>query len=237
MKKFVYFSAGFIVILILFGFTLKSIQIKRISLTYTVRELKKNMSTKTEMEIYYQPSGKMITKFITPFEVILVTNENGEYQMYDPKRNSVSTGHNMMLSSGFTTLGYFLNDQTKDLGLKAMGFNLQSSKVVDGTLVTTWVSPPENLGEVQKIELVHDKNKPIFMGYLNNKNEYLRKSFYYSYYSNNDFLLPGAITEINYLEDGDSTITKSSITNIKINEQANSEYFNFTIPNDAQISK
>ena len=107
----------------------------------------------------------------------------------------------------------------------------------DGTkVITKWQPPLAFLAALKNVELVLDNYKPVYMAYYEPKGKMIRKVYYYNYKSVSNFLtLPLTVTEINYLDVGDSVLTKTTYSDIKLNKEVNDhQYINFIIPANAK---
>ncbi len=63
----------------------------------------------------------------------------------------------------------------------------------------------------------------------------MNKLYFSNYLSYNDITIPGKITEINYISDTDSVVSRITYSNLKVGADATGEFFDFKIPEDAKI--
>ncbi len=177
----------------------------------------------------------MVTKFSKPAETITITNANGELKIYDVKSNTVMQIHGLDYSSENSFFYYFLAGKSQDMGLKASGFKLQNTKISDGLVITNWVPDKNATSGLSKIELVHEKYKPIYMALYNHQKTIIKKTYYTNYKQVQDVTLPFNITEFNYDNKGDSTINRRLYSNVKVNDEVNKTYLNYQIPGNAKV--
>ena len=235
IKKTVLFKYLFLLSTV---FVLLSFQsdIRRISLLMETKILSQGKYVSSAAEIFYKfREGEMIVRYQKPFEYIVISNAKGEAKVYNPKTNEVSVQQGFMYETEKSLFYYFFSNRTTDLGLKDLGFMLDNTRFEDGMIITTW-KPGLSIGEqVSKVELVHEKYLPIYLGYYDKKGQLTKKIFYYDYFSSGSIRLPTKVTEFSYLPDGDSVISRTVYGNFKFNENAQSSYFDFKIPANAKI--
>lgn len=221
----------------IFGF--KSIQenFERISLNMQSRKVSNGKLIITNADIFYNAEGKMITHVLSPIETIIINNSKGDLSIYNPTVNQVYKDFNYTQGTETSSLYFFFKDKNNELGLRSLGFMLNSSKFENGFLITNWSPPIQYMKLFSSVELVYQQNKPIFLKFTNNKNQVIKRSYFYNYTKVLNFNFPLAITHIEYSEKGDSTIEKTVYSNIKINSLANSSYFDYNIPSSAKLIK
>ena len=234
-KTFTYlFIATFCLILSSKAITLN---INKLQVQIVTKQAANGNSTTIKADMYYRSNGNITTHFQQPAEYILQTNKEGEYQMYDPKANTIQQNQMESVSTEITFFSYFLTGQVNDMGLRKLGFQQVSTDFDYGLLVTEW-QPKSPLGvPIFKAELVHQDYKPVYLGYENFEGKALRKMFFYNYKKIGAIDFPTTITEINFYDNGDSTVSKTQYNNIKINDAATGTYFDFEPPSDAKLLK
>ncbi len=211
---------------------------ERISLKMIQKRLFKDKYLNVEANIYYNfENGKMITNYIYPENYIFISNKYGETKIYYPDKNQVEIKVDEMLSSENNLLFYFTSNQTYDMGLKSLKFKINETHFEEDLMITLWSPPTELLEKINKIKIVHKDYLPIYTAYFNNKNQITKKIFYSKYENFTKFSIPCLITEFNFLENGDSTVSKIIYSDIKIGRDANGNLFDFEIPSDAKILK
>lgn len=186
-------------------------------------------------EICYHVSGKMITHFTYPNEQYILNNAKGEISLYDPAKNTVLQKVNYLYSSETTQFYFFLNNQKADLGLKAMGFINKNTKFDKNIMITNWASPPRLANAVKEVMLVHNGANPIYTKYTAPNGSIIKKIYYYNFKNLEGTDFPQAVTQIEYLSEKDSVITKTTYDGIKINDLATSPLFDFKIPANAKV--
>ena len=201
------------------------------------RKAEKGKTSSVKADMYYQTTGDLVTHFVSPVEYILINNSKGDLKMYDPKKNTVLQQSNLMYSTQSTHFYYFLQNRQSDMGLKAIGFKLNDTKMEKGLLVTEWLPPMDAVASLSKVKLVHEGQEPIFMSYIGTNGKPVKNIYYYKYQQLGSVNFPTAVTSINYFTKGDSTIEKTTYSDFKLNEAANSSYFTFKVPANAKALK
>ena len=226
--------AGFILFVLLSGLTFFSPD--RIVLRLESRQLQGGKVASVEARLFYEAwDGKLITKFEKPAGQVMVTNRHGELTIYDEKENSVYRTQSVEYSSENNLVYYFLSGRTQDLGLREMGFTNSRTDFEDGLMITRW-NPPSSLTHLfSHIELVHDDYMPVYAGYYDAGGKLVKKVYYDEYEIFSDLILPRSITEFNYLASGDSIVSRVQLSDIRINREAESSWFDFKVPDDARI--
>ncbi|HYX06206.1 MAG TPA: hypothetical protein VE912_05685 [Bacteroidales bacterium] len=194
---------------------------------------KGKLFTAKSASLYKGNTGEIISHYLEPKNFYKTTNSKGEVTIYLPKDNTVTFMQNSQYSSSTELLYYFVNNLTQDMGLKNEGFVQAETHREDNYIVTNWNSPP-GMKVVNKVELVSENFLPAYAEYQDIKGKVLKKIYYYDYYTGDQFCLPKKITEITYTADGDSTVRRTTYSNISIGRQANSQLFDFKIPEDAK---
>lgn len=200
------------------------------------RTVNKGKMLQQSADIWYQQKdGKMVSVYSDP-NILVTTNNKGEATVYDFKSNKVGTKQNASYSSEGSYFYFFLSNKSSDLGLKDMGFKLNDTKFENQRVITTWIPPQALTSVLLKVELVLENYKPIYMAYYNGNNKIIRKVFYYNYQTFAGYVpLPLTVTEIAYFDDGDSSITKTTYSDVLVNEKVTDlKYVNFKIPADAK---
>lgn len=231
ITRFVFFS----VIILITGsaFTPFISGIDKISLTMISRQVQNGTSVTIKGDIYYQRNGNLTTHFIYPKEYFLIANKEGETKIYDPKKNTVIQYQNFLFSTESSKFSYFFSGRFTDMGLYDIGY-VQDKTYFDKNLrVTEWRTKYPGKEVIQKVKLVFDNQKPIYMDYRDVNGNIIRKVYYYNYTTLAEYQFPATTTEIVYT-DKDSIVTKSTYADFKINDKANSPYFTFSIPPNAK---
>lgn len=222
---------------IFFSFTSFS-PVQMLSMNLVSKSLQGGNSITTKAEVYYKVSGSvLVTHIFSPVEMLVITNDKGEFKMYNVKENTISQAQAADFSSENSFIHDFLNDNTNDMGLRKMGFQLQNTKVEDNMVITSWLPPLDVSTKMTRAELVHENYLPIYMAFYGKKEKLLSKIFYYNYQKTGELNIPQTITEFQYLPNGDSTITKRNYSDIKINEQVDMKWLNYKIPDNAKTIK
>ncbi len=205
-----------------------------ISVDVSMRTLVKGISTTFNSEIHYRDDGRMVSVFEHPEDMILLTNAEGEYQLYYPEKNEVSNKQDESLNTRISFFSHFVNGRTDDMGLRDLFFILKDAKMEDGLLVNTFIPKEPGVGPIQSIELVSQDLKPIYLGYKTYDGRTVRKVYFSDYKEYGEFELPMSTTEINFFEENDSTLTQTRYANIRLNENADMDKVNFVVPATAK---
>ncbi len=223
-----------ITVILITGFSLTGVD--RVKLSMFSQSLQDGKAASLEAILYYQSlDGRLITKFVDPLDHIMVTNRHGELTVYDPAENTVYRRQSLEYSSENNLVYFFLHGKTRDLGLRDMGFIQTRTDFEEELMVSRW-EPPASLGHLfSHIQLVHEDYMPVYAGYYDASGELVKKVYYSDYRVFPDLILPMRITEFNYLPGGDSIINRVSFSDVLINRRAESEWFEFEIPDDAKI--
>lgn len=190
---------------------------------------------KTNATAYYDLSGDMVTVYGYPIDLLIFNNEDGEMKIYNEAKNTLIQSVNHQSGTKGTNFYYFMSGETEDMGLRRLGFDLTNTKLDENLIVTEW-SPSMGMSQgFHLIELVHNEDdEPIFLGYKDKKGNYLKKTYFYDYeFITDDITFPMAITEIEFTE-SDSTISKTTFGNVKIGNQVDPTYFDYTIPSNVK---
>lgn len=209
-------------------------EVEFLSVDVSSRTLVKGISTTFNSEIHYRNDGRMVSLFENPEDMILLTNAEGEYQLYYPNKNQVSSKQDEALNTRISFFNHFVNGRTDDLGLRDLFFILKDATMEDGVLVNTYIPKQQGIGPIQSIQLVSRDYQPIYLGYQDYDEKTLRKVYFSDYQDFGTFSLPLTTTEINFLAENDSTITQTSYKNIRLNEAADLEKVNFVVPQTAE---
>jgi hypothetical protein len=202
------------------------------------QRLHKGKVVTVKADIYFRSDdGILVIHYSQPQDYVFLTNSKGEAKIYYPDKNEVILAQNQLFSSENDVLYSFLKYQSADMGLKEAGFNLTESKIEKAQVVTTWMPSSMHMGQVSKVVIVHENDLPIYLAYYNLKGNIFKKSYFSNYYSATNTPFPQRIVDIDYLPTGDSIISRKIYSNIKTNQDANSSYFDFSIPANAKVLK
>jgi hypothetical protein len=204
-----------------------------INLSQKTEVLKNTMKSTVLFDVYYDKSRTSITKHYTsPEEYIITTNRLGELKIFYPETNSVVYKQSDEFATQRNLIYYFANNLTNNLGLIDEGFTLVSSEYEDEYRVSYW-EPASSAHVVSKVKLVFRGSNPVYAEYNGRNGEVLKKIYYSKYQDYLSFRLPMNLVEIVYAPNGDSTINRTIISGVLVNDSPTSDYFNFKIPDDA----
>jgi outer membrane lipoprotein-sorting protein len=210
-----------------------------LSLEMESKTLRNGKAITVKSNIYYRLLGsKLVTHTTFPFESISMTDAQGEMTYYEFKSNKVSMNRGEDYSSKGSFIYNFLNGKINDMGLPEMNMKLKNTSMDGKIVISNWVTANGNKKGLQKIVVAHENGLPIFMNFINEKNEAMQKVYYNKYADVGLIKLPTLITEIVF-ENGnkDSVITRRNYRNIKTNNEVDLKYLDFKVPQNAQIVK
>ena len=209
----------------------------RVSVRQETQVLSKGTKSIFRCDFYYdRDKDALVTHHYYPVEFVKMANRFGETKIYFPGTNTVSIRQSDFLSTTNELLYYFFNNKITDLGLSKEGFKLIQTNREDGMNVTVWQAPP-TVKTINEVKIVFKDMVPIYAEYIG-ADGFIWKKIYYSRYSEfKSFTLPMRITEISFTSKADSTIQLSVFSNVRTENFPDTNYFNFKIPEDAEISK
>jgi outer membrane lipoprotein-sorting protein len=211
--------------------------IDRISANMTIRQVQEGKSVTLRGALYYQRNGNMVTHFVFPREFMIVANKLGETRLYDPTKNTVVQYQNLLFSTQSSQFYYFFSGKIADMGLTRIGYVQDKTYNEGGMLVTEWkLKTPDKKATIQRIKIVYDGQRPVYMHYEEASGRVFRKVFYYNYQLLDTYYFPATTTEILY-DKGDSVVSKTNYTDFKINETSATGWFNYSIPRNAKIER
>lgn len=211
--------------------------IEKISASLISRQVQGGRSVTIRGDIFYQRNGNLTTHFTYPREYILIGNKLGETKIYDPVANTVIQYQNFLFSTQSSQFYYFFSGKIYDMGLTDIGYVQDKTYFENNLKVTEWkLKVPQKKALIQRVKLVFDNQKPVYMHYADANNKIIRKVYYYNYTQLSVYDFPATTTEIVF-NDKDSSVIKTSYDNFNINESATSGYFNFSIPSNAKVSE
>jgi len=211
--------------------------IERVSADMTIRQVQQGKSVTLRGSLYYQRNGNLVTHFVYPKEYMIVANKLGETKLYDPVKNTVVAYQNFLFSTQSSQFYYFFSGKVSDMGLTRIGYVQDKTYNEAGMLVTEWrLKTPDKKAAIQRIKIVYDGQRPVYMHYEEAGGRVFRKVFYYNYQMLDTYYFPTTTTEILY-DKGDSVVSKTNYTDFKLNENTAAGWFNYTIPRNAKIEQ
>ncbi len=207
---------------------------KKISANVEIKQVKNNKVIVVEKDIFYQSNGNFVVHFTKPQEYYLVTNSLGEAKAYMPQTNEVVIMNDQFFSSQNELLYSFLSNEYKDFGLEKLGFTMQNQKKEGTKIIKTYVTAKKEFKDLSKIEIVYEKNLPIYTAYYNKK-DITRKVYYSKYMYLSQFTFPTQITEISYDSPSDSTVKREIYSNVKVDQFTDNTLFDYKIPSSAKL--
>jgi outer membrane lipoprotein-sorting protein len=209
-----------------------------VSFEMTQRRNVDGKTSRSNAKFFFSNDGRLVAHYYSPLEFYMINNREGEMSLYNPENNTVFQVMNHLLSSQNNPIYYFLSNKTDDMGLRSMDFKLTNSRLEDGLLISNYKAPKvQQQDGYTDVELVHQGKTPVFIGYMDEEGEYVKKVFYYDYQEVGDFRIPTSITEIEFTPEGDSAIAKTNFANFKFDEPADLEFMNFEVPASAELIK
>lgn len=206
----------------------------KVSMEMLSRSTRKGLVNTIKATVYYTAAGKMVSHYYEPTELLITNNKNGDISVYNFKDNTISQKQNFMLGTDQNQLFYFLENNKTDLGLTKMGFLLKETRFEDGLKISVWIPPLNLVRQISRVELVHEKNNPIFLGYFDIKGRVIKKNYFYDYRQVASVSFPTNVTQITFENAKDSIISKVSYSGFKLDNEVSEEYLNFKIPDNAK---
>ncbi|MBK6266805.1 hypothetical protein JKA74_17310 [Marivirga sp. S37H4] len=203
----------------------------------TLRKAEDSRISEIKTNIYISSSGKMVTYYSKPDNIVIINNEKGNVSIYDKNNNTVVQSQNSHYSSKTNQLYYFLNNKKGDLGLSEIGFSIKDVSYEDGLTVTIWTPPMDGMKYFSSVKLVHDNDNPIYMEYLDNNEMVVKKVYFYHYEKFDHFDIPKSITQIDFKSENDSIVSKTQFKNVSFDSSEIVEKLAYKIPNDAKLIK
>lgn len=210
--------------------------IEMLSLDMTARTLYQGKSVTGTGTVFYSVQGNtLVTKMHTPIEQVVFTNGLGEYKSYDIKENKVTMLEGEDLSSRKSFIYQFLNGQANDLGLRDLGFKMVNTRFEDKIMINEWQAPSDKQISTQKVEIAFENYLPIYAGFFDANGKAMQKTYYTNYQDVLYNKMPFTITEISYIGEADSSITKRTYSNLQINSKVSDYWLKYEIPKNAEV--
>lgn len=227
----------FFCLLVIFAMTgFRQLGVDRIMMQMESQSLHKGKRVDVRADLFYESlSGRLLTKYHSPVEHVMIATNKGELAIYNESDNTVYREQSMDYSSENNLIYFFLSGKLQDLGLRQLGFELIDTEFIDGLVKTSWFPPATLYHLFGRVELVHENHLPIYAAYYDANKKLVKKVYYTDYQMYPDVILPATVTEFNYLPGNDSIVNRLRFSDIRINHQANSPWFNFKIPVDARV--
>ncbi len=188
---------------------------------------------------YDMLSEKSVLRLTSPEEVISIEEKSGSTISYIPKNNTLNYKQKAFSATADNIFKYFFKSANTDLGLKNRGFLLSASIVKDNVVIKSFTPPAALLNSLQKLELVYQKNKPIYLAIFDLKGRVSNKTYFTKYFDVEGMSIPSQITDFQYMylpkNKKDSIVTRTLYYTIKTNDQVNRTFLNYKIPANATI--
>lgn len=237
MSKIFRYSLAFVAVLVFTSFRFLPFGIDRVYAEMETRQLKAGKYVTIKGEVCYSGNGNMVSHYAYPKNYVLVSNKTGEVKLYDPAANTVVLSQNTMFSSQTSLFYYFIAGKSADMGLSEMGYVQDKVYPEKDMTVSEWrLKKPVKTEVVHRVKLVHKQQNPVFIQYQNAAGVVIRKVYYYEYTLLDHTSFPATTTDITY-QGKDSSVSKTVFRNFKLNQQANSAYFNYQIPANAKVQR
>ncbi len=229
-------AAILVVLGVSMAFKQTNVSVKQLSLRFTSKILENKKYITISGEVYFKKETGLLTTHLTkPFENVTIVNADGDMKNYDFQDNTVMLSSSALTSSESSYFWYFLNGNYSDLGLQKTGFVIQNTRIEDKMLITNWVPKAGSVNPIARVEIVHEKNLPVYLGFIGAKEKPLGKIFFSSYQKIGNLNIPLKITEIAYTSKTDSTLVAKTYFDPKLNSDVDLNYLNFKIPSNAKV--
>ncbi|MBQ7253481.1 MAG: hypothetical protein IJS30_02255 [Bacteroidales bacterium] len=220
----------FVITVLLFLASLPVLSQNRVSADAEVKKLLNGKVTTVTKREFCKSDGRMVTVFTSPDNYIMTTNLDGEMVTYSPARNEAFKDRGDEYSTIENLIFLFLSGRSADLGLTSLGYALATSSTDgDGYLKRTYTT--RNKGAVPRIDIVLKDFLPVYVAYMDHAGAVVSKTYLSGYDLNSRFVFPARVTAIDYLQDRDSSVTRTLYSNIKVN--SDEPEFSFELPSDA----
>lgn len=206
---------------------------QRVSMKMVTRQAQGGYTSSVSADLYYSADGRLVSYFSNPAYVV-INNSKGDLMVYDQKKNTLIRNHNPAFSTEANPLYFFLSNKKSDMGLKELGFQMKSNRFEGDMIITEWLPPISLSKNIKEVELVHEKGNPIYLGYKDPNGNTIKKVYFYDFIEIERFDFPKNITTIDFAG-SDSTVSKTSFSQFKWNEQVSMEKLNFEIPKNAKV--
>jgi len=213
--------------------------IEKMSAVMTSQQVQGGKSVTVKGQLFYQQNGNLVTRFTFPKEFLVISNKVGEVKVYDPQKNSVLAYQNFVFSTQSTQFYYFFSGKSSDMGLTDIGYVPEKTYNEGDLAVTIWKQKvPDKKSQVHRVKLVFQNQQPVYMHYEDARGKVFRKVYYYKYLQLENTRFPSVTTEIVYSELAkDSTVTRTTYSDFRLNHLADNSYMNYKIPANAKIEK
>lgn len=237
MQKITWLLVAGVAAVLFTSFRMAPYTIEKIYAELETRQLKDGKYVSVKGEVCYEGNGNMVSHYSYPKNYVLISNRTGEVKLYDPGSNTVVLSQNTLFSSQTSQFYFFFAGKSADMGLSDLGYVQETVYPEKDLLVSIWrLKKPSKKEPVQKVKLVHQYQRPVYMHYEDAAGAVIRKVYYYEYTLLDQIYFPATSTEIAY-QGKDSLVTKTAFRNFKINQQANSPYFSYKIPANAKTQR
>jgi hypothetical protein len=239
MFESIYKSGGWLCFFVALGL-LAAPYITVLSSEVEMRTMYNGKALVTRGVFYYDiQSEKSVLRLTSPEEVISIEEKSGNTVSYIPKTNTANYKQKAFSSTSDNLFKYFFKSGYPDLGLKNRGFALASSTIKDNLVVKLFTPPAALANSLQKLELVLQKNQPIYIASYDLKGRIANKTYFTKYASVQGMEVPLQITDFQYMylpkNKKDSIVTRTLYHTIKTNEQVDRNFLNYKIPVNATI--
>lgn len=212
-------------------------EIKELSCRLEVRKLRNGRLLSYQVDFYFNSKGEVISYYPKPNNRYLLTDRNGDLQIYNPDSNTVRITRLDLINWESSRLFPFVNEQSQTMGLDEFGMQLDRIEDEGERKVSYWEKPADQVHPniPSQVRLVHEEGILIFMGYYLPDGRVFKKSFFSDYESVLETDLPGRILDITYIAEADSVVEDTRFVDYRVNESVSEDLKGFTIPDDAEI--
>lgn len=211
-------------------------RLMQVSLEYQSRILEKGKYITVTGKVYFnRQTAELTTHLIKPFETVTIVNADGDLRIHDPLANTLVQNRSSTNTSEASYLSHFLSGTYSDLGLRKAGYTISGTKTDNGMLITTWVPQQGFSSPIGSIELVKEKDLPIYIAFFDHKKKQLGRMYFSKFSKLADTYYPGKIVEIMYKEKNDSMVTTKNYSNPLLNAAVEQKYIQYKIPSNARV--
>ena len=211
---------------------------QQVSAKKEVKKVTKGQLMKTQAEVYYNLSkNEIVVDNQYPTKFVMKTNNKGEAKIYFPERNEVMVEQQAVYAAESDLLFFFLSGKATDMGLAEQGYQLVETRYDQELMITEWTPPLVMSEQIKSVELVLNNYLPVYYEFIGADEQVINKAYFSNYQPVEAYMVPLRITEIEYLPQQDSLVSRIDYTDLKIGAMVDENFINYQIPTDAKPIK
>ncbi|GEM_PF-5748540 len=208
-------------------------QIETISIRMEKQSLHKGRPTITVADINYQRyNGRIVKNYIKPEGKIAITNQKGEFTIYDKKNDQIFSEQNPEYNTEDNILFFVFSNNVLDAEKSEMGFQLKNNEINEDHVVTQWLPPQFMQHLFSYVEVTYNEELPFLAEYYDLDENLVVKTYFTDYKEYAELDIPHTLTEFIYINENDSIVNKVSFSDFQIGDKSKIELFDFEVPDD-----